>query len=126
MEKKRALKLSTEDFNFRLPERLIAQTPLAKRDSSRLLTVDRQTEILKDKYFHDIVDDLDAGDVLVMNNTRVLPARLYGVKPKTGGYFEVLLLNNIQGKQWEVLIKPAKRARVGTMIFLGMAFCRRL
>jgi len=113
------MKLATEDFDFRLPERLIAQTPLTKRDSSRLLVLDRQTDMLADKYFHDIVDELDTGDVLVMNNTRVLPARLYGVKPQTGGRLEILLLNNIQDNQWEVLIKHAKRARVGTVISFG-------
>jgi S-adenosylmethionine:tRNA ribosyltransferase-isomerase len=113
------MKLSTDDFDFQLPEKLIAQTPLAKRDSSRLLVVDRQTEILEDKYFHDIVDELDDEDVLVINNTRVLPARLYGVKPETGGHLEVLLLNNTDKDQWEVLLKPAKRAKVGTAISFG-------
>jgi S-adenosylmethionine:tRNA ribosyltransferase-isomerase len=113
------MKLSTEDFDFQLPEKLIAQTPLAKRDSSRLLVVNRQTKMLTDKYFQDIVDELDDDDVLAINNTRVLPARLYGVKPETGGHLEVLLLNNTDGDQWEVLLKPAKRAQVGTIVSFG-------
>ena len=105
--------LSTEDFDFDLPEELIAQTPLKDRASSRLLVVN------KDKHFHDILDELQPGDALVMNNTRVLPARLYGEKPETGGHLEVLLLTNTEGDTWETLIKPAKRAKVGTEIQFG-------
>lgn len=111
--------LTTEDFDFDLPEELIAQTPLTKRDSSRLLILDRQTGAVEDKHFHDIIDELAPGDALVMNDTRVLPARLYGEKPETGGHLEVLLLNNTQGDQWETLIKPARRAKVGTKIVFG-------
>ncbi|MGG5314801.1 tRNA preQ1(34) S-adenosylmethionine ribosyltransferase-isomerase QueA [Enterococcus sp. AZ072] len=111
--------LTTEDFDFDLPEELIAQTPLTKRDSSRLLILDRQTGEVEDKHFHDIIDELESGDALVMNDTRVLPARLYGEKPETGGHLEVLLLNNTQGDQWETLIKPARRAKVGTKIIFG-------
>jgi S-adenosylmethionine:tRNA ribosyltransferase-isomerase len=111
--------LSTEDFDFDLPEALIAQTPLKDRASSRLLVVDKENETMADKHFHDILDELNPGDALVMNNTRVLPARLYGEKPDTGGHLEILLLTNLEGDTWETLIKPAKRAKVGTEIHFG-------
>lgn len=111
--------LSTEDFDFDLPEELIAQTPLKDRASSRLLVVNKETGDTEDKHFHDILDELQPGDALVMNNTRVLPARLYGEKPETGGHLEVLLLTNTEGDTWETLIKPAKRAKVGTEIQFG-------
>ena len=111
--------LSTEDFDFDLPEELIAQTPLKDRASSRLLVVNKETGDMEDKHFHDILDELQPGDALVMNNTRVLPARLYGEKPETGGHLEVLLLTNTEGDTWETLIKPAKRANVGTEIQFG-------
>ncbi|HGF7435982.1 tRNA preQ1(34) S-adenosylmethionine ribosyltransferase-isomerase QueA [Enterococcus faecalis] len=111
--------LTTEDFDFDLPEELIAQTPLEKRDSSRLLVLDRETGEIEDKHFDEIIEELNPGDALVMNDTRVLPARLYGEKPETGGHLEVLLLNNTQGDEWETLIKPARRAKVGTQIIFG-------
>ena len=111
--------LSTEDFDLDLPEELIAQTPLKDRASSRLLVVNKETGDMEDKHFHDILDELQPGDALVMNNTRVLPARLYGEKPETGGHLEVLLLTNTEGDTWETLIKPAKRAKVGTEIQFG-------
>ncbi|HHB9320095.1 TPA: tRNA preQ1(34) S-adenosylmethionine ribosyltransferase-isomerase QueA [Enterococcus faecalis] len=111
--------LSTEDFDFDLPEELIAQTPLKDRASSRLLVVNKETGDMEDKHFYDILDELQPGDALVMNNTRVLPARLYGEKPETGGHLEVLLLTNTEGDTWETLIKPAKRAKVGTEIQFG-------
>lgn len=111
--------MNTADFDFHLPEELIAQTPLAKRDSSRLLIVDRETSQFSDQHFDNIIDQLEPGDALVMNNTRVLPARLYGTKPETGGHVELLLLKNTQGDFWEVLAKPAKRLRVGTRVSFG-------
>lgn len=111
--------LTKEDFDFDLPEELIAQTPLEKRDSSRLLVLDRETGHISDKHFDEIIEELNPGDALVMNDTRVLPARLYGEKPETGGHLEVLLLNNTQGDEWETLIKPARRAKVGTQIVFG-------
>lgn len=111
--------LTTEDFDYDLPEELIAQTPLSDRSSSRLMVLDHKTGIIKDKVFTDILDELHAGDALVMNDTRVLPARLHGTKPDTGGHLEVLLLNNIEGDQWETLVKPAKRAKKGTLIEFG-------
>ena len=111
--------MNTADFDFHLPEELIAQTPLEKRDSSRLLIVDRETGQFSDQHFDNIIDQLEPGDALVMNNTRVLPARLYGAKPETGGHVELLLLKNTQGDFWEVLAKPAKRLRVGTRVSFG-------
>lgn len=111
--------LTTEDFDFDLPEELIAQTPLTDRASSRLLILDREMKEMVDKHFYEIIDELNAGDALVMNNTRVLPARLYGVKEETGAHLELLLLNNTEGDTWETLIKPAKRAKVGTEITFG-------
>lgn len=111
--------LTTEDFDFELPEELIAQTPLSDRSSSRLLVVDRESDAMEDKHFYDIIDELAPGDALVMNDTRVLPARIYGEKIETGAHLEILLLNNIEGDSWETLIKPAKRAKVGTKITFG-------
>ncbi|MGT2960507.1 tRNA preQ1(34) S-adenosylmethionine ribosyltransferase-isomerase QueA [Streptococcus caballi] len=111
--------MNTEDFNFHLPEELIAQTPLEKRDSSKLLVIDRKTHQMTDTHFDHIIDQLNPGDALVMNNTRVLPARLYGEKPDTHGHVELLLLKNTQGDDWEVLAKPAKRLRVGAKISFG-------
>ena len=111
--------MNTKDFDFDLPEELIAQTPLEVRDASRLLILDRKKRTLTDSHFDHILDQLQPGDALVMNNTRVLPARLYGQKPDTHGHVELLLLKNTQGDQWEVLAKPAKRLRVGTKVEFG-------
>ena len=111
--------MNTADFDFHLPEELIAQTPLEKRDASKLLIVNRETGEMQDKYFHSIIDMLEPGDALVMNDTRVLPARLYGQKEETGGHVELLLLKNISGDEWEVLAKPAKRLKIGTRVSFG-------
>lgn len=111
--------MNTSDFDFNLPEALIAQTPLKKRDSSKLLVVDHQKKTMKDTHFDHIIDELNSGDALVMNDTRVLPARLHGEKTVTHGHVELLLLKNIQGDQWEVLAKPAKRLKVGSHISFG-------
>lgn len=115
--------MNTADFDFHLPEELIAQTPLEKRDASKLLIVNRETGEMQDKHFHSIIDMLEPGDALVMNDTRVLPARLYGQlygqKVETGGHVELLLLKNTSGDEWEVLAKPAKRLKVGTRISFG-------
>ncbi len=111
--------MNTADFDFHLPEELIAQTPLEKRDASKLLIVNRETGEMQDKHFHSIIDMLEPGDALVMNDTRVLPARLYGQKEKTGGHVELLLLKNTNGDEWEVLAKPAKRLKVGTCVNFG-------
>lgn len=113
------MSLSTEDFDYDLPEELIAQTPIKDRDHSRLLVLDHETGEYQDKHFYDILDYLNPGDALVMNNSRVLPARLYGTKEDTDGHEEVLLLNNIEGDKWEVLMKPARRAKVGTKVQFG-------
>jgi S-adenosylmethionine:tRNA ribosyltransferase-isomerase len=111
--------MNTQDFDFYLPEELIAQTPLEKRDASKLLILNHETGEMVDEHFDAIIDELEPGDALVMNNTRVLPARLHGVKPETGGHVELLLLKNIQGDQWEVLAKPAKRLKVGSVVSFG-------
>lgn len=111
--------LTTEDFDYDLPQELIAQTPLKERDQSRLLVLDSKTGKYQDDYFYNVIDCLNPGDALVMNDSRVMPARLYGVKPETGGHVEVLLLNNTEGDNWETLVKPAKRAKVGTEISFG-------
>ena len=111
--------MNTADFDFDLPEKLIAQVPLEKRDSSKLLILDREKRSMVDSHFDHIIDQLNPGDALVMNNTRVLPARLHGYKPETMGHVELLLLKNTQGDQWEVLAKPAKRLKVGTTVAFG-------
>ena len=111
--------MKTSDFDFYLPEELIAQTPLENRTASRLLKLDSSANQLEDKHFYDVIDEFEVGDVLVLNNTRVLPARLHGVKPDTGGHLEVLLLNNEEGDRWETLVKPAKKAKIGTKISFG-------
>ena len=111
--------MNTTDFDFNLPEELIAQVPLKKRDSSRLLMLDKNTKTMIDSHFDHIIDQLEPGDALVMNNTRVLPARLYGQKTDTKGHVELLLLKNTQGDQWEVLAKPAKRLKIGSKVAFG-------
>lgn len=111
--------LTTEDFDYDLPHELIAQTPIEKRDASRLLVLDHETGEMSDKHFYDIIDYLNPGDAVVMNNSRVMPARIYGVKPETGGHVEVLLLHNTHGDEWETLMKPAKRLKVGTVVSFG-------
>lgn len=111
--------LVTDDFDFNLPEELIAQTPLKDRSSSRMMVLSKTRQSVKDKQFENIVDELNAGDALVMNNTRVLPARLYGEKVETGAHIELLLLKNIDGNQWETLAKPAKKVKAGSKIKFG-------
>jgi len=109
----------TEDFDYELPENLIAQTPLKQRDSSRLLVLDKETGTIEHKKFTDIIDYLNPGDVLVVNDTKVIPARLYGVKRETGAIIELLMLKNTEEDIWECLSKPAKRIKVGTIIDFG-------
>lgn len=111
--------LTTEDFDYDLPEELIAQTPLEKRDTSRLLVLDHNTGELLDQHFYDVIDQLNPGDALVMNDSRVMPARLHGLKEETGAHIELLLLKNIAGDKWEVLAKPAKKVPVGSVIDFG-------
>lgn len=110
---------TTKDFDFDLPEELIAQTPLKDRTSSRLLVVNKTTHTIEDKHFSDLLEELEEGDTLVVNNTRVLPARLYGTKEETGAHIEVLLLMNTEGDKWETLVKPAKRMKVGSVVSFG-------
>lgn len=105
-----------EEFDFYLPEELIAQVPLEKRDSSRLLVVNKKENKHEHKKFSDIIDYLNKGDTLVLNNTRVMPARLIGSKVDTGATIELLLLKNIEGNIWECLVKPAKRVKIGSIV----------
>ncbi len=110
--------MKTHDFYYDLPEELIAQTPLEKRDTSRLLVLDKQTGTVTHKHFFDIVDYLRPGDCLVMNDSRVLPARLLGHRP-TGGAVEVLLLRDLGDKCWECLCKPGRKMQVGNEVIFG-------
>ena len=116
--------MQLEDFNYELPEELIAQTPLEKRDASKLLVLDRETGNVTHKHFTDIIDYLESGDTLVLNDTKVLPARLIGEKEETGAVIEVLLLKDIQDDTWEALTKPAKRVHVGTVISFGQGLLK--
>lgn len=111
--------MKLEDFDYYLPEELIAQTPLVKRDESRLLVLDKETGEIEHKKFYDIIDYLIPGDTLVLNDTKVLPARLIGTKEETGAVIEILLLKNIEGDKWECLTKPARRIKEGTVVTFG-------
>lgn len=108
--------MKTDDFDFYLPEELIAQTPLVKRDSSRMLVLDKETGNIEHKSFSDVIDYLTDNDVLVLNDTKVIPARLYGVKEDTGAVIELLMLKDLGDNKWECLTKPAKRVKEGTII----------
>ena len=111
--------MNTDDFDYELPEELIAQTPLKVRDSSRLLVLNKETGEVEHKHFTDIIDYLEVGDTLVLNDTKVLPARLIGVKESTGAVIEILLLKNINDDNWECLVKPARRVKVGDIVSFG-------
>ena len=111
--------MKTDDFDYNLPEELIAQTPLEKRDSSRLMVLDKKTGKVEHKHFTDIIDYLEKGDTLVLNDTKVLPARLIGEKEETKAVIEILLLKNIENDDWECLTKPARRIKVGTVVSFG-------
>ena len=111
--------MKTDDFDYYLPEELIAQTPLKKRDSSRMLVLDKKNGNIFHKTFSDIIDYLNPGDTLVLNDTKVIPARIIGVKEETGAVIELLLLKNIDDNNWECLTRPAKRVKVGTVISFG-------
>ncbi|WP_311377203.1 tRNA preQ1(34) S-adenosylmethionine ribosyltransferase-isomerase QueA [Anaerococcus vaginalis] len=106
--------MRTEDFDYKLPEELIAQHPADKRDFSRLMVVDRKTGKREDKHFYDIIDYLNEGDLLVMNDTRVIPARLFGHRKGKEEEIEVFLLENIEDDKWEVLVRPGKKMKIGT------------
>ena len=110
--------MKVSDFNYELPEELIAQTPIAKRDESRLMVLDRTNKTINHKIFKDIIDYLKPGDVIVRNNTKVLPARIYG-KKETGANVEFLLLNNIEGDVWESIVRPGNKLHVGTKVVFG-------
>ena len=111
--------MKLKDFDFTLPEELIAQTPLGDRSSSRLMVLDKHSGEIEHRTFKDIIHYLHPGDCLVLNNTKVMPARLFGIKEGTGAHVEVLLLKQLEGDQWETLVKPAKRVKVGTVIDFG-------
>lgn len=111
--------MKVKDFSFHLPEELIAQHPLEKRDESRLMVLDKSTGHIEHKIFKDIIDYLEDGDCLVLNDTRVMPARLYGSKEGSGGKMEFLLLRRLEKDIWETLVKPGKRAKVGATFTFG-------
>ncbi|HHV32592.1 tRNA preQ1(34) S-adenosylmethionine ribosyltransferase-isomerase QueA [Caproiciproducens sp. LBM24188] len=111
--------LQTKDFYYDLPQELIAQTPAEPRDHSRLMTLNKKTGELSHKHFYDILDYLNPGDCLVLNDSRVLPARLYGIKEGTGAKVEFLLLTHKEGDDWEVLCGPGKRAKPGSRFVFG-------
>lgn len=111
--------MKTDDFDYNLPEELIAQVPLEHREESRLLIMDKDTGELIDEKFYNITNYLHNGDVLVLNDTKVMPARLIGEKEETKAVIEVLLLKNIENNTWECLVKPAKRIHIGTIISFG-------
>ena len=110
--------MKVSDFNYNLPEELIAQVPIKHRDESRLLILDRNTKTFEHKVFKDIIDYLEPGDCLVRNNTKVIPARLYG-KKETGANVEFLLLNNIEGEIWESIVRPGNKLHIGTKVQFG-------
>lgn len=111
--------MKTSDFYFDLPQELIAQDPLDDRSSSRLLVLDKQTGEMEHRHFYDIIDYLHEGDCLVLNNTKVIPARLYGVREGTGAMIEILLLKRKENSVWETLVRPGKKAKPGTKIIFG-------
>lgn len=119
MSTKGRFNMKLSEFDFDLPEELIAQTPLKQRDHSRLMVVNRKDGSITDRHFYDIVDYLQAGDILVRNNTKVIPARLYGTKEETNGHVEVLLLKDLGENVWECLVGNAKIVKLNTLITFG-------
>ena len=113
------INIKTSDFDYNLPEKLIAQTPLEKRDNSKMLVLDKETGNIEHKKFNNIIDYLEEGDILVINDTKVIPARLYGVKEETNALIEILMLKENQDNCWECLVKPAKRIHIGTIVDFG-------
>lgn len=114
----------TKDYYYELPEELIAQTPQEKRDQSRLMVLDKRTGSVQHKHFYDIVDQLAPGDCLILNDSRVLPARIYGIKEGTGARVEFLLLKNLGGDRWETLAGPGKKAKTGSRFVFGDGLLR--
>ena len=111
--------MKKSDFNYDLPEELIAQTPIEPRDHSRLMQIDRNSGEIQHKHFYDLLDILQPGDLLVMNDSRVLPARLYGEKVDNGTFIEFLLLEQKGDKLWEIICRPGKKAKVGVKFSFG-------
>ena len=111
--------MKTDDFDFELPENLIAQTPIKNRDESRMLVLDKETGNIEHKHFNEIINYLNEGDTLVLNDTKVIPARLYGVKEDTNAVIEILMLKELGENSWECLTKPAKRIKLGTVVSFG-------
>ncbi len=111
--------MTLDEFDYYLPEELIAQDPLLNRSESRLMLLDRKTGEIEHHHFYEIIDFLEEGDCLVLNNTRVIPARLIGEKEGTGGKVEVLLLKRESDDTWETLVKPGKNARIGQRLSFG-------
>ena len=111
--------MKTSDFYYDLPQELIAQTPMEPRDMSRLMVIDKNTGEIEHKIFKDLIDYLRPGDCLILNDTRVIPARIYGVKKGTESKVEILLLKDMGDNKWEVLVKPGKKCKVGTVLEFG-------
>lgn len=111
--------MKVSDFNYELPKELIAQVPIENRDASRLMLLNRTKQTVEDKVFKDIIDYLEPGDCLVRNNTKVIPARLYGIKEQTGAHVEFLLLNRIEKDIWEVMVNPGKKLLPGAKVDFG-------
>ena len=111
--------MKVSDFNYELPQELIAQVPIKDRSASRLMVLNRENKTIEDKIFKDILDYLKPGDCLVRNNTKVIPARLYGIKEETGVHIEILLLKRIEGDIWEVMVHPGRRLKIGTKVIFG-------
>ena len=111
--------MKVADFDYELPQELIAQVPIKDRSASRLMILNRENKTIEDKIFKDILDYLKPGDCLVRNNTKVIPARLYGIKEETGVHIEFLLLKRIEGDIWEVMVHPGRRLKIGTKVIFG-------
>ena len=116
--------MRTSDFFYNLPEELIAQTPLEPRDSSRMMVLRRDSGLIEHKHFYDILDYLEEGDCLIVNDSRVIPARIYGEKDDTGARVEFLLLRQIENNKWETLVKPGRKAKVGARFTFGDGLLR--
>ena len=110
--------MKLEEFDYNLPEELIAQVPIQQRDESRLMVVDREKRTIEDKVFRDIIDYLEPGDCLVRNNTKVIPARLYG-KKDTGANVEFVLLKQLDGDIWESIVRPGNKLKPGSKVIFG-------
>ena len=111
--------MKTSDFFYNLPEELIAQTPIEPRDASRLMVLNRDRDQIEHKHFRDIIDYLDEGDCLIVNDSRVIPARIYGTKEDTGAKVEFLLLRQLENNRWETLVKPGRKAKIGARFTFG-------